>query len=261
MCGCCCLGKLTIVDPSGLAGNQGRAVGRKLFLQVNCTACHVPTLGSVDGIFSDLLLHNMGQSLSDAGSSYGGNRPDSPEVPGPREWRTPPLWGYLRDSGPYLHDGPHWNLEEAVALHEGQAKASALLFFKLSSKERAQVESFLKSLIAPSPANVTSFAQTGERDEPDDAHAAAETLVRRQREYASARDEEQFRADLRRRHAQVAAKRARAQIPLARSLEKMGKISGALEFYQAIAREATGTKEGRMAESRISELNKRSGSP
>ena len=133
----------------------------------------------------------MGQSLSDAGSNYGGNRPDSPEVPAPREWRTTPLWGY-RDSGPYLHDGRAQNLEEAVALHEGQAKASAHLFFKLSSKERAQVESFLKSLVAPSPASVTGFAQTGERDEPDDRRAAAETLVRRQREYASARDEEQF---------------------------------------------------------------------
>ncbi len=252
-----------VVDPSGLLGTKDMRVGRKLFAQVNCTACHVPTLGSVDGIFSDLLLHNMGQSLSDAGSPYGGNRPDSPEVPGPREWRTPPLWGY-RDSGPYLHDGRAQNLEEAVALHEGQAKASAHQFFKLSSKERAQVESFLKSLVAPGPAGATGFAQTRERAssvEPDDAHAAAETLVRRQREFASARDEEQFRADLRRRHAQVAAKRARAQIPLARSLEKMGKISGALEFYQAIAREATGTKEGRLAESRISELNKRNGSP
>jgi hypothetical protein len=40
----------------------------------------------------------------------------------------------------------------------------------------------------------------------------------------------------------------------------MGKITGALVFYQEIAREASGTKEGRLAESRISELNKRRGS-
>ncbi len=66
-----------------------------------------------------------------------------------------------------------------------------------------------------------------------------------------------FREALRRRRAQEAAKRARAQIPLARSLEKMGKITGALEFYQTIARDANGTKEGKLAELRISELSKR----
>ena len=38
---------------------------------------------TVGGIFSDLLLHDMGQSLSDSGSSYGLDGPDTPEGPQP----------------------------------------------------------------------------------------------------------------------------------------------------------------------------------
>jgi CxxC motif-containing protein (DUF1111 family) len=67
-----------------------------------------------------------------------------------REWRTPPLWGF-RDSGPYLHDGRAQTLEQAVAMHGGQGQTSAVNFFKLSPRERLQVESFLKSLVAPAP--------------------------------------------------------------------------------------------------------------
>jgi Di-haem oxidoreductase, putative peroxidase len=245
------------IDLSGPLGTQDMRTGRRLFAQVNCTSCHVPTLGEVAGIYSDLLLHNMGQSLSDASSSYGSNRPNSSEKPSPREWRTPPLWGY-RDSGPYMHDGRAQTLEEAVALHDGQGTTSARQFFRLTSKERGQIEAFLKSLIAPSPSVEGALARTSELAscvEPE-GRLAAETLVRRARDDASARDEQQFRDALRRRRAEEAAKRARAQIPLARSLEKMGKITGAIAFYQEIAREASGTKEGRLAASRISELSK-----
>ena len=64
------------------------------------------------------------------------------------EWRTPPLWGF-RDSGPYLHDGRAQTLEQAVAFHGGQAEDSSQEFFELSPRERLQVETFLKSLVAP----------------------------------------------------------------------------------------------------------------
>ena len=75
----------------------------------------------------------MGQSLSDSGTYYGNDGPTSPGGPAPGEWRTPPLWGY-RDSGPYLHDGRAQDLGEAVALHEGQSKASARRFSALSPR-------------------------------------------------------------------------------------------------------------------------------
>ena len=39
-----------------------RTCGCELFAEVNCVACHTPSLGDVRGIYSDLLLHDMGQS-------------------------------------------------------------------------------------------------------------------------------------------------------------------------------------------------------
>ena len=35
-----------------------------------CADCHTPRLGSVEGIYSDLLLHDMGLELSDSGAYY-----------------------------------------------------------------------------------------------------------------------------------------------------------------------------------------------
>ena len=125
-----------VVDPAGPLGSEQLRAGRRLFADLECTACHMPTLGEVRGIYSDLLLHDMGQSLSDSGSTYGIDGPDTPEGPKPREWRTPPLWGY-RDSGPYMHDGRAQSLEEAVALHEGQgAGFGASILFTLRARTR-----------------------------------------------------------------------------------------------------------------------------
>ncbi len=66
------------------------------------------------------------------------------------EWRTPPLWGF-RDSGPYLHDGRAETLDQAVALHGGEAANIAQRYFALGGRDRRQVEAFLKSLTAPIP--------------------------------------------------------------------------------------------------------------
>lgn len=144
--------------------------GEALFNKVGCGTCHVRELGDVDGLYSDLLVHNMGPELSDQGD-YGVFIPESPgddpseDEPLPEltgqpksppkivgamqtEWRTPPLWG-VRDSAPYLHDGRAGTLEEAVSFHGGEAQKSAALFFQLSSAERMQLLAFLKSLRAP----------------------------------------------------------------------------------------------------------------
>jgi CxxC motif-containing protein (DUF1111 family) len=123
-------------------------VGRKLFEKVGCTACHVPKLGSVEGIYSDLLLHDMGTDLADSGSYYGSIESPSADGAKSQEWRTPPLWG-CRDSGPYLHDGRADTLEEAIALHGGQGEKSAQTYFQLKMPERFQIQSFLNSLAAP----------------------------------------------------------------------------------------------------------------
>ena len=126
------------------------ADGRRAFVAIGCAACHMPKLGEVEGIYSDLLLHDMGQDLSDSGEYYGA--PASPGLafapPKGAEWRTPPLWG-LRDSAPYLHDGRAANLGVAVALHGGEAGPSAKRYKTLDPEPRKDLNLFLLSLTAP----------------------------------------------------------------------------------------------------------------
>jgi CxxC motif-containing protein (DUF1111 family) len=126
------------------------AEGRRLFRVVGCTSCHIPDLGSVQGIYSDLLLHDMGEELGDPGR-YDTNNSASSDRLKRGEWRTPPLWG-VRDSAPYLHDGRARSLAEAVALHGGQGAASADRFRALGTGRQSQVLAFLNSLAAPGPA-------------------------------------------------------------------------------------------------------------
>jgi hypothetical protein len=71
------------------------------------------------------------------------------------EWRTPPLWGF-RDSAPYLHDGRAKTLDQAVVMHGGESTRITQSFFNLTAKERRQLETFLKSLTAPDPAELVA---------------------------------------------------------------------------------------------------------
>ncbi len=157
--------------------------GEQLFAKVGCAACHTPQLGEVAGIYSDLLLHDMGPDSGDSGN-YGVFIPDStasdsedpiPELtavqfqPGrfpvsnsqtlqtipddlkgaaSQEWRTPPLWG-VRDSAPYLHDGRAKTLEQAIAMHGGEGQQAAIAFYRLSKADQLRVLSFLRTLVAP----------------------------------------------------------------------------------------------------------------
>ena len=152
--------------------------GHSKFTAIGCAVCHVQKLASVNGLYSDLLLHDMGQELGDSGS-YGipfsddqdsdvasvqlaNETPVSPFATAQQtpeqtaklkgalrqEWRTPPLWG-VRDSAPYLHDGRASTLEHAIAFHGGQGAKSALAFFESTPEEKYQVMAFLKSLTAP----------------------------------------------------------------------------------------------------------------
>ena len=56
---------------------NGRKTG--VSAAVGCAACHVPKLGNVDGVYSDLLLHDMGPELGDVGQ-YGVFDPNSSEA-------------------------------------------------------------------------------------------------------------------------------------------------------------------------------------
>jgi len=160
--------------PAAVADGKHLDAGRATFATIGCVNCHTPNVGNVQGIYSDLLLHDMGQEMGDEGS-YAENTSEDDEPLVPRitipdlaangqaapatapqlrgatrqEWKTPPLWGF-RDSGPYLHDGRAQTLDEAVAMHGGQGTAAAHRYFQLTPREQLQVQAFLKSLVAPS---------------------------------------------------------------------------------------------------------------
>lgn len=126
--------------------------GKKLFGTLGCADCHTPNFSSVEGIYSDLLLHRMGHDLVGGGSYNDPPVPppddSSPDSPHPSEWRTPPLWG-VADSAPYLHDGRAATLDEAIRLHGGQGARSAQRYLGLVQAEQEQVVAFLKTLRAP----------------------------------------------------------------------------------------------------------------
>jgi CxxC motif-containing protein (DUF1111 family) len=146
--------------------------GEKVFEATGCAECHVPNLAFVKDLYSDLLLHDMGESLADPVSafpeeipprrtrsqgSYSGGSSPLPTSGGgtsivrtqlTHEWRTPPLWG-VADSPPYLHDGRAATLEEAIRLHDGEGRRSADSYRALAPAERSQLLTFLGTLRAP----------------------------------------------------------------------------------------------------------------
>lgn len=140
--------------PAQPQAHASAMAGKHLFSKIGCADCHTPNLGSIEGIYTDLLLHRMGPDLQSASAYYDptppdNNRPGSPgEVARPDEWRTPPLWG-VADSGPYLHDGRAATLDEAITMHGGQAQRALARFQSLNAAERQALIDFLKSLRAP----------------------------------------------------------------------------------------------------------------
>ena len=87
-------------------------------------------------LYSDLLLHDLGEELSDG-------VPDG-DASG-REWRTAPLWGLGRRLW-FLHDGRAADLRTAVELHNGEAKASRDRLFERKRGDLQDVLTFLRSL-------------------------------------------------------------------------------------------------------------------
>ena len=142
------------VMPSS-ADDAARAVaGKKHFKQIGCINCHTADLAEAQGLYSDLLLHEMGEGLGGGGGGFYGEEPSAdPDFEStstsPSEWRTPPLWG-VADSAPYLHDGRATTLAEAVKLHAGQASSSANRFAGLSDVQQEELIAFLNTLRAPS---------------------------------------------------------------------------------------------------------------
>lgn len=125
--------------------------GAELFADAGCDTCHTPSLptradwpvpqqaGADAPLFTDLLLHDMGEGFAD-GLTDG--------LAGPSEWRTAPLVG-LRHLRYFLHDGRASTVEAAIEAHGApgsEAAFAAERFASLSDADRAALLAFVESL-------------------------------------------------------------------------------------------------------------------
>jgi CxxC motif-containing protein (DUF1111 family) len=130
-----------------------RERGATLFGDVGCAACHTPVqhtgpnaIAALSNqpvtLYSDLLLHDMGDALAD-------DRPDGGASG--REWRTTPLWGlrlireFLDGDAFLLHDGRARTIDEAILLHGGEAQGARDRFAALSPADRAALVDYVGS--------------------------------------------------------------------------------------------------------------------
>jgi CxxC motif-containing protein (DUF1111 family) len=147
-----------LAPPTPAPDTPSTVSGRTLFLRIGCAQCHTPlmTTGKMISsgsstrpsaalsnqpvnLFSDLLVHHMGQGLAD-GITQG--------AAGPDEFRTAPLWGVGQRIF-FLHDGRTNNLVDAIDAHESKgSEANSVIdrFHKLKIEEEQNILNFLRSL-------------------------------------------------------------------------------------------------------------------
>jgi CxxC motif-containing protein (DUF1111 family) len=127
------------------------ADGAAVFAEARCAVCHVPQqhtaadwavapLADRDvSLFTDLLLHDMGEGLKDDivdGDASG------------REWKTAPLLGNRFFDG-FLHDGRAKTVREAIAAHSSdgsEANDSVARFNGLSAAQQDLLVAYVESL-------------------------------------------------------------------------------------------------------------------
>lgn len=133
--------------------------GKQVFSEIGCADCHTPDLGGVEGLYSDLCLHNI-TDPDHNGYVRDPEVPLPPDVPRLADWKTPPLWG-VADSAPYMHDGSSPTLEDAIENHGGDAKHSREKYREdINKRDRESLIAFLKALRAPTPRKVGAAAST-----------------------------------------------------------------------------------------------------
>jgi CxxC motif-containing protein (DUF1111 family) len=140
-----------LAPPAPAPQTESTRRGRVLFEMVGCGLCHTPTLRtSVKAVptalrnqpvhlFSDLMLHDMGEGLAD-GVAQG--------QAGPREFRTAPLWG-LGQRIFFLHDGRTSDLAEAIQAHRSSgSEANRIVdsYNRQNEREKQDMLNFLRSL-------------------------------------------------------------------------------------------------------------------
>ncbi len=128
--------------------------GKQIFHQARCSSCHTAMMKTEVNVafpelsnqiifpYTDLLLHNMGDELSDNRPTFSANG---------NEWRTPPLWGIgltqvVNGHQNFLHDGRARSLMEAIMWHGGEALSRKNYVQNLSLADRNALIKFLQSL-------------------------------------------------------------------------------------------------------------------
>jgi len=128
--------------------------GKDVFYATGCTACHTPSFVThrlqdqpeqsfqLIWPFTDLLLHDMGDGLSD-------HRPEGRATGS--EWRTAPLWGIglteqVSGFRSFLHDGRARTVLEAVLWHGGEAQDARDRVVDMPAADRAALVRYLESL-------------------------------------------------------------------------------------------------------------------
>jgi CxxC motif-containing protein (DUF1111 family) len=128
--------------------------GKALFGELGCASCHVPSHVTRSDFevaalndqriypYTDLLLHDLGDALSDQRPSY--------DAQG-NEWRTPPLWALryysiVNGHDRLLHDGRARGVAEAVLWHGGEAEGAKQGFVAAPAAARAALVRFVESL-------------------------------------------------------------------------------------------------------------------
>ena len=140
--------------------NANAVAGGRLFAQVGCAQCHVPSITTSpagtpinggafkvpralgDKIFhpySDFLLHDVGTG---DGIPF---LPTAEYAATAKQIRTAPLWA-LRTRNRLMHDGLTSTKEEAIQRHAGQAASVTAAFNALTTTNQALVLEFLDSL-------------------------------------------------------------------------------------------------------------------
>jgi len=131
-------------------GATSIANGRLVFSSTGCVLCHTASFTTATSqvaalsnkpvnLFSDLLVHDMGDGLAD-GVSQG-------EANG-REFRTAPLWG-LGQRIFFLHDGRTSDLVTAIRAHASngsEGNATVDNYNNLSEQQKQDLLNFLRSL-------------------------------------------------------------------------------------------------------------------
>ncbi len=147
-----------LAPPTPAPATASTVRGLAQFAAVGCALCHTPSFttgsaiatgaslspseamsGKPVNLYSDLLVHHMGQVLAD-GISQG--------AAGPDEFRTAPLWG-LGQRVYFMHDGRTDDLLGAIQAHSSSgSEANAVIqqFNNLNVGQQQDLLNFLRSL-------------------------------------------------------------------------------------------------------------------